>query len=160
VMIRTRKRISATTRIMVRSINFDCCLSLPHCISVKPLASSIHTIHRPIARTARSRRLIGAYPHENNTFASPISETNELASDSDNDEDFEDATPRLPPISSPSDVQKTPSPPSVRHSPDMRKSFSRAGSMATVRLQRRAHLAEKLREVFELDGIDEVVAGM
>jgi sterol 3beta-glucosyltransferase len=36
---------------------------------------------------------------------------------------------------------------------------SRAGSMTTVRLQRRVGLAEKLREVFELDGIEEVRAG-
>lgn len=31
--------------------------------------------------------------------------------------------------------------------------------MATVRLQRRARLAEKLRDIFELDGIEEVWAG-
>lgn len=36
---------------------------------------------------------------------------------------------------------------------------SRTGSMTTVRLQRRVGLAEKLREVFELDGIEEVRAG-
>lgn len=32
--------------------------------------------------------------------------------------------------------------------------------MTTVRFQRRAGLAEKLREVFELDGIEEVRAGV
>lgn len=37
---------------------------------------------------------------------------------------------------------------------------SRAGSMATVRLQRRAGLAAKLKDVFDLDGIEEVWAGM
>lgn len=36
----------------------------------------------------------------------------------------------------------------------------RAGSMATVRVQRRAKLASKLREVFDLDDIHEVVAGL
>ena len=36
----------------------------------------------------------------------------------------------------------------------------RKPSMATVRLKRRARLAEKLREVFELKDIEEVVAGM
>lgn len=36
---------------------------------------------------------------------------------------------------------------------------SRQGSMATVRLQRRAMLAEKLRDIYELDDIEEVHAG-
>ncbi len=36
---------------------------------------------------------------------------------------------------------------------------SRSGSMATVKLQRRARLAEKLREIFEISGIEEVIAG-
>ena len=36
---------------------------------------------------------------------------------------------------------------------------SRSGSMATVKLQRRARLAEKLREIFDINGIEEVIAG-
>lgn len=36
---------------------------------------------------------------------------------------------------------------------------TRSGSMATVKLQRRARLAEKLRDIFDLKGIEEVVAG-
>lgn len=36
----------------------------------------------------------------------------------------------------------------------------RQGSMATVKLQRRARLAEKLREIFEVKGIEEVIAGI
>ncbi len=35
----------------------------------------------------------------------------------------------------------------------------RSGSMATVKLKRRTKLAEKLKEIFELDDIQEVVAG-
>jgi hypothetical protein len=31
--------------------------------------------------------------------------------------------------------------------------------MATVRVQRRARLAQKLKEIFDLDGIDDVWAG-
>lgn len=34
------------------------------------------------------------------------------------------------------------------------------GTSATIRLHRRIRLAEKLKEVFELDGIHEVLAGM
>ncbi|KAF7792479.1 hypothetical protein EIP86_003520 [Pleurotus ostreatoroseus] len=37
---------------------------------------------------------------------------------------------------------------------------SRSGSMATVKLQRRARLAEKLREIFDINGIEEVIAEM
>ncbi|KAH9911427.1 uncharacterized protein BXZ73DRAFT_93381 [Epithele typhae] len=40
------------------------------------------------------------------------------------------------------------------------RATSRAGSMATVRVKRRVQLAEKLREVFELSEIGEVVAEM
>lgn len=40
-----------------------------------------------------------------------------------------------------------------------RQQPSRSGSMGTVKLQRRSRLAEKLRDVFELQGIHEVVAG-
>ena len=36
---------------------------------------------------------------------------------------------------------------------------ARSGSMGTVKIQRRARLAEKLREVFDVPGIEEVVAG-
>lgn len=41
-----------------------------------------------------------------------------------------------------------------------RTAMTRSGSMATVRLQRRAKLAEKLKDVFELKDIDEVWAEM
>jgi hypothetical protein len=41
-----------------------------------------------------------------------------------------------------------------------RAAMARSGSMATVRLQRRAKLAEKLKDVFELKEIDEVWAEM
>ena len=41
----------------------------------------------------------------------------------------------------------------------MKPHSTRSGSMATVKLQRRARLAEKLREIFEISGIEEVIAG-
>lgn len=37
--------------------------------------------------------------------------------------------------------------------------MSRSASLSTVKFQRRAKLAEKLKEVFEVEGIEEVVAG-
>jgi hypothetical protein len=39
-------------------------------------------------------------------------------------------------------------------------SMMRSGSMATVRIQRRVRLAEKLKEVFDLEAIEEVWAGL
>lgn len=41
-----------------------------------------------------------------------------------------------------------------------RNAQSRAGSMATVKLKRRTRLADKLRDVFELPGIQEVISGV
>ncbi|KAG5653494.1 hypothetical protein H0H81_012703 [Sphagnurus paluster] len=122
------------------------------------LASSIHTIHRPLAR---SRRLSIPAPARGGT--SPYSPLQEEGSDAPTSEDEPDAE----------DFEETPRPvdalisnPSV--STEKRKgrmglaqsriNHSRTGSMATVRLQRRAGLAEKLKEVFELDAIEEVWA--
>jgi sterol 3beta-glucosyltransferase len=77
-------------------------------------------------------------------------------------EDFE-RTPR-PSGSVPDYVQELSSPPAetLGGSNDLpkRTAMARSGSMATVRLQRRAKLAEKLKDVFELKDIDEVWAEM
>ena len=64
-------------------------------------------------------------------------------------DDFELTTPR------PSNL----STPVASSSPPLLDKHLRQGSMATVRLQRRAMLAEKLRDIFELDDIEEVRAG-
>jgi sterol 3beta-glucosyltransferase len=40
------------------------------------------------------------------------------------------------------------------------RQYSSTGTMTTVRLKRRARLADKLRDIFDLDGIREVIAGM
>lgn len=82
-------------------------------------------------------------------------------SDEELDNDFEE-TPRIP-VEVPSHLQPqltasdasgqvVPVPP-----PGLRE---RTASMATVRLHRRARLAEKLKEVYDLDDISEVWAGM
>ena len=74
------------------------------------------------------------------------------------DEDFENGSPG-------SSTAVTPSHPhgpyrSMGSAIPERMGFSRQGSMATVRLKRRAKLAEKLKEVFGLREIEDVVAGM
>jgi hypothetical protein len=43
--------------------------------------------------------------------------------------------------------------------PEVRLGFARTGSMVTVKVKRRVQLAEKLRDVFGLADIEEVVAG-
>ena len=118
------------------------------------LASSIHAIHRPLIRSRR-----------NTSVPLPIDEedrcvTSELGDDA-GDEDFE-RTPR-PPHMRPSYLHQslTQSAPEVGTvAGDFPKiQPTRVGSMTTVRLQRRAGLAKKLKEVFELDAIEEVWAG-
>jgi hypothetical protein len=56
----------------------------------------------------------------------------------------------------PAPLKPTPSTPASRR---LIRRFSTAGSMATIRVKRRAQLADKLRDIFELGGIQEVVAG-
>lgn len=78
------------------------------------------------------------------------------ASDEDLENDFEE-TPRLSndvPLQQAADAAV----PSGKES-TFNAMRNRAGSMATVRLHRRARLAEKLKEVYDLDDIREVWAG-
>jgi sterol 3beta-glucosyltransferase len=122
---------------------------------------------------ARSRRL--SIPPSRRDGATPYSPVDEEENESDilssgdeaEAEDFEE-TPR-PPDSEPTHVNlralsESVAERDVRYDGSMAAGLSRivpsrTGSMATVRLQRRAGLAAKLKEVFDLDGIEEVWAG-
>jgi len=77
------------------------------------------------------------------------------------EEDFEQATPRPPDAAKLAHGQRFISTieQTGETSVQLRPSIARSGTMATVRIQRRARLAEKLKEVFDLDGIQEVLAG-
>jgi sterol 3beta-glucosyltransferase len=81
----------------------------------------------------------------------------------DEPEDFEHATPR--PVQEPTPRPEKPTVPSrvmqdaAGSTSSSRPTPARSGTMATVRIQRRARLADKLKEVFELEGIEEVWAG-
>jgi sterol 3beta-glucosyltransferase len=87
----------------------------------------------------------------------PSSENTQSDDDVEDVPDFEEGTPKAPELDKlPKLSQKSPQIPSKM--PE-RIYMSRSGSMATVRLQRRTKLAQKLREVFDLEGIDEVRAG-
>lgn len=131
---------------------------------VQQLSSSIHTIHRPLAR---SRRLsIPRLPKHGIQAHSAVIEE-ELAiddtvvSDEEIEQDFEDTSHSS--TSRPSLLSQQPILPSTpveSHDSILFKSMmTRTGSMATVKLHRRARLAEKLRDIYELDDIQEVWAG-
>jgi sterol 3beta-glucosyltransferase len=119
------------------------------------LASSIHTIYRPVARSRRhnissARRtalVTGGLVVEEPGPGEPL--------ESDEGEDFEDSSPEVATSGHNIALHS----PSASHS-YLRPPSSRTGSLNTIKLQRRVRLAEKLREVFELPDIEEVRAGM
>ncbi|KAJ7124733.1 glycosyltransferase family 1 protein [Mycena crocata] len=125
------------------------------------LASSIHTIYRPLARSQRlnqptRRRALPQY--------TPVSEeepgsdaTLGSSEEQEAEEDFEvqEATPRPPYADRPIPLHER-----LHDSTTIPPSMMRSGSMATVRVQRRVRLAEKLKQVFDLDAIEEVWAEM
>ena len=125
---------------------------------MQPLASSIHTIHRPVALSRRQ----GAPSTQRKGAASQSGETGTITEDDGEGEDFEETTPRISHAPPPLQIDPRASVSSSRMSGQstIRSTPSRTGSMATVRVQRRNRLASKLKEVFELEGIDEVVAEM
>lgn len=123
------------------------------------LASSIHTIHRPVARSRRGTSLSLAALDTHNEEVPSESDGVQSSPEDLEAEDFE-RTPRVE-SSVPQYARQTSQASAVATSAlPKRMVMSRTGSMATVRLQRRAKLAEKLKEVFDLNDIDEVWAEM
>ncbi|KAI0651552.1 hypothetical protein C8Q79DRAFT_43404 [Trametes meyenii] len=143
---------------------------------INRLTSSIHAIYRPLARFRRGD-LSGSAPASAKSGQLPsVSDTEDGAasdghplSDADTEGDFEPHAPgqvmnsshsgRLSPEPIPG-MEGILSGTRELHTRD--RASSRSGSMATVtvRQNRRTQLAEKLRDVFELDNIHEVVAEM
>ncbi|KAF8139999.1 glycosyltransferase family 1 protein [Boletus edulis] len=131
------------------------------------MASSIHAIYRPVARSRRKENSHFIFPGkippaQIEGYEAPHSEHDvNLTSDDDIDaDDFEAMTPRPP--NSQEYSQPTHTPPStVQLGPAMRRRApSRTGSMTTVKVTRRTRLAEKLKEIFDLEAINEVLAEM
>lgn len=136
-----------------RKQNFSIPVASPTYFSclVKRLASSIHTIHRPLARSQRvpipdAFNLSARSPKKKRVGLEDVS------SDDDMENDFED-TPRIT-NAVPSQFIKD----STTGEEDLPQ--ERGGSLPTIRLHRRMHLAEKLKQVFELEDIHEVLTGM
>jgi sterol 3beta-glucosyltransferase len=132
---------------------------------VSRMASSIHTIYRPLARSRRNKIPATRSKHRKLPSVSDAEDEptpeEPVMSEEELEEDFE-----------PMD-RHAPDPKQGRLSPTMSLSLlpelalgsaskshpTRSGSMATVKLQRRARLAEKLKDVFDVQGIQEVIAG-
>ncbi|KAG1829240.1 glycosyltransferase family 1 protein [Suillus subalutaceus] len=110
-----------------------------------PMASSIHAIYRPVARSRRAEASLSS------CTALPSPEEGHESSDGDLDVTYvpkpEHAIPELPTAFRPGVHIR-------------RRASSRAGSITTVKVDRRTRLAEKLKEIFELNAIDEVLAEM
>jgi sterol 3beta-glucosyltransferase len=120
------------------------------------MASSIHAIHRPVARSQRRDR--AGKDKTNMTQEILMSDTEEEERHcptilSEEEDDFDPPTIRK---NLPTPLKPGPSIPTSRR---LNRRFSTTGSMATIRVKRRTQLADKLRDIFELKGIQQVVAG-
>jgi sterol 3beta-glucosyltransferase len=128
------------------------------------MASSIHAIYRPVARSRKTEAILSsrlALPSQVEGYEESDGDVDVISpSEEDADtEDFEATTPRPPDLQKP--ALATAQPP-VAYRPGgflRRRASSHAGSITTVKIGRRVLLAEKLKEIFELDAIDEVLAG-
>ncbi|KAF7784577.1 CAZyme family GT1 [Agaricus bisporus var. burnettii] len=122
---------------------------------VDQLASSIHAIHRPLARS-RKRDLPGKSP-----LAETVAEeTENYLSDEEVEHDFEEPKTFE---ERPALIQSQSLPLPGNHGMNASMSLftnTRRETMSTIRSHRRTRLAEKLRDVFELEGIQEVLAEM
>jgi sterol 3beta-glucosyltransferase len=128
------------------------------------MASSIHAIYRPVARSRRKEISHAGLPGK--IFPAQRGEYEahragpDVNSTSDDDDDFEATTPRPTNSQENSKATQIP-PPTVQLGPAIRRRApSRAGSMTTVKVTRRTRLAEKLKEIFDLEAINEVLAGL
>lgn len=127
----------------------------------KPISSSIHALYRPIARsrkntpaTAGTLRADGGYFPEMPTTLPP--EEDDEAGE-DDDSDFEQTF--IPPTPNTITANRLEKFSRDAKEPGHPSKYARSGSLATVRIMRRARLASKLKEIFEIKDIEEVVAG-
>lgn len=122
------------------------------------LASSIHTIHRPVvqARSPVASKIFNLSDPPTDEYFATLAEE---GAEADFEPEHQGAAAELVPISPVHTITSIRSAGRRDGEVDPRENQLRKPSMATVRLRRRARLAEKLREVFELKDIDEVVAG-
>ena len=120
------------------------------------MASSIHAIHRPVARSQRRERIGKDKIKMAQEIFTSDTEEEERHYPTILSEEEDDFDPPMIPTNLPTALKPTPSTPASRRP---NKRFNTTGSMATIRIKRRAQLADKLRDIFELKGIQQVVAG-
>lgn len=125
---------------------------------VNRLSSSIHTIHRPLARSHRinipiSSKLSYRQPPQEEDTLEDVSQSEEEL-----ENDFEEAL--RPTDEAPLHLLTGETVGATESPSPFNAMRERAGSLATVRFHRRARLAEKLKEVYDLDDIKEVWAGV
>jgi hypothetical protein len=120
------------------------------------MASSIHAIHRPVARSQRRERAGKGKSRKAQEIFTSDTEEEERHYPTILSEEEGDFDPPTTTISLPTPPKPTPSTPVSRR---LNKRFNTTGSIATIRVKRRAQLADKLRDIFELQGIQQVVAG-
>lgn len=129
------------------------------------MTSSIHTIHRPVARSRRTKdQSPGSHPviREEISIESTDDDASTASPEPHSDSEREDFE-KTPQISSPEASPffiTTQSPASSLTTLNKRRTFIRSESTTTVRLQRRARLAEKLQVIFDIKDITEVRAEM
>lgn len=137
------------------------------------LASSIHTIHRPVARSRRGESLnilssIDDTPADHADLSTSQEQSQRsMISDEDTDADDFELPKSVATSRRASNRREKPIAlsPVLEHTfprVDLRYHAERSGSMSTVQTvkpNRRARLAEKLGEVFDLIGVKEVIAG-
>jgi len=120
------------------------------------MASSIHAIHRPVARSQRRVRAGKNKSQMTQEIFMSDTEEEERQYPTILSEEEDDFDPPTIPTNLPTSLKPTPSTPVSRR---LNRRFSTTGSIATIRVKRRAQLADKLRDIFELEGIRQVVAG-
>jgi len=122
------------------------------------MASSIHAIYRPVARSKKAEAVLSSLHDEAHEGSDGDLDVTSPSEEDPDTEDFEATTPRPPDVKKPELPVARP----IAHRPGVslrRRASSHAGSITTVRMGRRVLLAEKLKEIFELNAIDEVLAG-
>ncbi|KAI0768591.1 hypothetical protein BD413DRAFT_563204 [Trametes elegans] len=143
---------------------------------VNRLTSSIHAIYRPLQRFKRGDVSSSTHTSATSPQLPSVSDADESASadeqeqpisDADTEGDFEPSAPgQVLTTSHTGRASPEPIPGLDASASDAselqtrERGTARSASMATVRQNRRTQLAEKLREVFELKDINEVVAEM
>lgn len=115
------------------------------------LSSSIHTIHRPVARI-----------HRRSTAAVTTASSEDDSSIYEEEDDFDMQAPPLglAAVPAPSNITTSLEPTRGPSMSASRTMMQRSTSLATVKIQKRAKLAEKLKAVFEIAEIEEVNAEM